>query len=143
MGRIVVVDDAEILRSTLLKALRDIFKHEVYAFGQADEAEVYLEALGQNRGETLVVMDVRLDPRDRYPDGVAAARRLLEKWPELRVVFLTGLGASISEICPGNPPYISKPVTSLNALGAEIEMYLRAPPWRPPANLGRRKGDRE
>jgi len=129
--RILVVDDHEVVRRGLVDFLDRKDQYQVVA-----EAGTVDEALAQARRfePDLVLLDVGL------PDasGVEACRRLIELFPDLRVVFLTGspdeldvLGA----IAAGARGYVLKQTRSA-ALMRTIDAVARGESMFDPAVTG-------
>lgn len=140
---IIVVDDDRILRHAFARIIREEGHHSVLAFQQATDAERMLEAMipsDEGHASTLILMDVNLGVQDVYPDGCAAGRAMLRRWPELRILFVSGHDEQgFLDRCPGHPPFVLKPMPYTDLLQA-IQLHLLAPPWRPlPDDIERRK----
>lgn len=81
---IVVVEDDQDQRLSLANWLRNVGQRVVYVAEKAEEALEFLE--GQS--VDLVLMDIGLPGMD----GIAAARQIKTRWPELRCVLMTDWG---------------------------------------------------
>jgi two-component system cell cycle response regulator CpdR len=84
MGRILLAEDDDSMRR-FLKGVLDRAGHDVVAYGQGDEALVALEAEPFDLLLTDIVMPVM--------DGIELARRAAEKFPGLKIMFITGFAA--------------------------------------------------
>ncbi|MFP5252704.1 MAG: response regulator [Actinomycetes bacterium] len=82
MIRVVVADDQELIREGL-RLLLDA-QDDMSVVGVASDGQAALEVVGSQQPD-VVLMDVRM-PR---LDGVEATRRLLARWPAVRVLVLT------------------------------------------------------
>ncbi|HEX7165999.1 MAG TPA: response regulator transcription factor, partial [Acidimicrobiales bacterium] len=82
MIRAVVVDDQELVRTGVRRILNTASTIDVV--GEASDGDE-VEAVVQQTSPDLVLMDVRM----KRVDGVTATKRLLARWPELRVLVLT------------------------------------------------------
>lgn len=80
--RILLVDDQRLMRD----GLRTLFELEpdLEVVGEAEDGERALDVYAQVQPD-VVLMDVRMPGMD----GVEATRRLLDRWPQARVVILT------------------------------------------------------
>jgi DNA-binding NarL/FixJ family response regulator len=82
--RVLLVDDESLVRHVLSRILADY--PDVEVIGQAatgDEAILSVEALRPH----LVIMDIRMPKMD----GIAAAREIKSKYPEVQIIALTEL----------------------------------------------------
>lgn len=143
MTTILVVDDDPQLRYITTRVLREAAYPRAVAMATAESAELVLHEMPTERWrDTILLMDVSLHPRDKYPDGCVAGRAIAREFPGVRLLFVTGLGGEdVVRRCHGNPPYLLKPVAK-DALLMMVRLILRAPPWPPPVVLERRRGDR-
>lgn len=80
--RILIVDDQRILREGLRTLLS--LEGDLEVVAEAEDGQAALEQYAALRPD-VVLMDIRM-PR---LDGVEATRRLLQRWPDARVIILT------------------------------------------------------
>jgi two-component system, NtrC family, response regulator AtoC len=115
MGRILVVDDEEGLRSFLAEALeRD--GHAVLTAASGEEAAALLE----REGVDLVITDLRMPGR---LDGHALLKKVRAEQPDVEVVVLTAHGSvesAVAAMRAGAFDYLTKP------LGSPAELRLLA-----------------
>lgn len=117
--RILVVDDDAALRERLLRAIvaRGL---DARAAASADEAV----RVAGSFGPTHAVIDMRMPGRS----GLELLSELLERWPELRALVLTGYGSiatAVASVRQGAVDYLSKPADADQILAA---LGLAAPP---------------
>lgn len=118
--RILAVDDEKLMLEALTGAIKEAMPDALLAqFRSAKEA---LEYADENEID-VAFLDIRM----RGMDGLELARKLLEKYPSLNVIFCTGYDEYISEAfreirCNG---YITKPVDA-ESVRKELSC-LRAP----------------
>lgn len=83
MSHILVVDDDHSVRSFTARALM-IDGHTVE---QADDGDIALEALAQNKGRfDLVLSDIRMPAMD----GIEMAKNAARDYPGLKILLMTG-----------------------------------------------------
>jgi DNA-binding NarL/FixJ family response regulator len=82
--RAVVADDVMLIRSGVARLLRDA---GVEVVGEAGDAEALLRLVALERPDVAVI-DIRMPPT-HTDEGLAAARRIREGWPETAVVVLS------------------------------------------------------
>jgi DNA-binding NarL/FixJ family response regulator len=82
--RAVVADDVMLIRSGLARLLTDA---GVEVVGEAGDAETLLRLVALERPDVAVI-DIRMPPT-HTDEGLAAARRIREGWPETAVVVLS------------------------------------------------------
>lgn len=82
--RVVVADDAVLLREGLVRILADAGYDVVAAVGSAPELTVAAAA----HGPGLVIADVRMPPNHR-DDGIIAARQIRQAQPDTAIVLLS------------------------------------------------------
>ena len=102
---ILVVDDQEVVRRSLLRSLADTHCN-LEAVESGDEA---LQAMGAHPFD-LVMLDLRMPGMD----GMSVLRTIKEKWPESEVVILTGypsVETAKEAIRLGAYDYLAKPVS--------------------------------
>lgn len=80
--RVLVVDDHRIVREGLRAMLVDV--PEIEILGEAEDAEGALRLIERERPD-VVLLDLRL----RRTSGLDACRQITERYPDVRVVFLT------------------------------------------------------
>ncbi len=119
MATILLAEDDESMRNFLAKAL-DKAGHDVCAFGQGDLA---LQELDQRHFDLLltdIVMPVM--------DGIELARRATARFPDLKIMFITGFAAvalNPDNKAPKEAKILSKPF-HLRDLVGEIDRMLAA-----------------
>ena len=79
--RILVVDDEECVRRSLVRALHDGARH----VETADDGRVALTALGREPFD-VVLLDLRMPEMD----GVAVLEAIKRQWPDTEVIVITG-----------------------------------------------------
>ena len=79
LPRVLVVDDEEIVRQVLVRALADVVVVE--ASGAEEALDLMVEA-----PVDLVITDIAL----RRMDGCAFAARMRERWPEVPILAISG-----------------------------------------------------
>jgi DNA-binding NarL/FixJ family response regulator len=82
--RIVIAEDSVLLREGLIRLLVDSGEEVVGTAGDAEEAMTVIEA----ERPDIVVMDVRMPP-SHTDEGLRAAIRVRELWPEIAVLVLS------------------------------------------------------
>jgi DNA-binding NarL/FixJ family response regulator len=82
--RIVIAEDSVLLREGLIRLLVDSGEEVVGTAGDAEEAMAVIEA----ERPDIVVMDVRMPPT-HTDEGLRAAIRAREQWPEIAVLVLS------------------------------------------------------
>ncbi len=82
--RAVVADDVMLIRSGVARLLSDA---GVEVVGEAGDAETLLRLVALERPDVAVI-DIRMPPT-HTDEGLAAARRIREGWPETAVVVLS------------------------------------------------------
>ena len=118
MGRILIVDDDEGVRSFLVGALEDR-AHELAEAGDGAEGL----ALARRRGFDVVVTDLKM-PR---LDGLGLLRTLHAEQPELAVVVLTahgGVKSAVEAMRLGALDFLEKPLSGPAELRIVVERAL-------------------
>lgn len=126
-SRILVVDDYDLVRHGLLRALL------MAGYPQSDAMRTAREAVSALEGHPvdLVVMDVTLAADDDYRNGCLAVLDIVARWPGTRTTLLTGWDPSdLPEDCPPGLPIMVKPIGPQPFL-ARVAHLLSHPPWRP------------
>jgi two-component system response regulator RegA len=114
--RLLLVDDDERLRERLLRAFQ---ARGIESRGAADAEEALRVAAELE--PTLAVLDLRMPGRS----GLELLPELLQRWPQLRVLVLTGYGSiatAVASVRQGAVDYLAKPADAdqiLAALGLE------------------------
>ena len=101
--RILAVDDDTSVLQALLAALRQLPGHDLRAATSGDQA--YQTAVAQG-GVDLLVTDVVMDPMD----GLSLRNALLEAFPNLRTIFISGYDLSDYAESIGETPILAKPL---------------------------------
>ena len=125
---ILVVDDERFARQVFYRMLSEE-GYRVFEAGVAEEAIAVLEQA--HRYVSLVLLDVVMP----VVDGVQLGRRILGRWPALRLLYMSAYPAEVlAQHGLDNPavPFLSKPFTR-DELLAEIERALApaTPSWVP------------
>jgi len=103
-GRILIVDDDEVVRRSYLRSLERI-PCNVEAAGDGEEA---LQTMEQNPVD-VVLLDLRMPGQD----GLSVLRTIKQKWPESEVVIITGyptVASAKEALRLGAFDYVAKPV---------------------------------
>ena len=111
-GAILLVDDDDVFRERMARALRDR-GHPVVTAGDGPSA--LAAAVAQK--PTFAVLDLRMPG----PTGLALIAPLLEAAPGVRVVVLTGYGSitsAVDALRAGAHDYLSKPVDADQVIAA-------------------------
>jgi len=111
--KILIVDDAKLMRGMIKKALADIPDTLILEAGNGEEAVQLYKATKPD----LVTMDITMD----YKNGVDAAREILQSDPEAHVIMVTALGQeNLLKDCIdiGVKDFIVKPFTRERLLSA-------------------------
>lgn len=117
---ILVVDDERISRRLASRLLTE----EGYRLLEADGAPEALEVLHQARGRVdLLVLDVVMPGCD----GVELGRRILELWPEQRILYMSAHPAEVVRhgLHRLEVPFLPKPYTREEALAKVREALER------------------
>jgi CheY-like chemotaxis protein len=127
-GRILVVDDDAAVREVTVNMLRQIG----YGVAEADSGQAALDALGRGETYDLVLIDIAM-PGLAGTDTVRLAR---ERWPGLRVLFMTGYADPSGQGDPhtGDDLLIKKPFR-LADLREEVQQALKRRPGGAPDNV--------
>jgi DNA-binding NtrC family response regulator len=106
---ILVVDDEEAVRETIVEAL-GIQGYRVVAAASVEEAEATLHQLGAE-GLQLVITDVHLTPGPQARAGYALAQRWRTMHPRLPVMLMSGdpSNQDLPEVRAGEMQFLLKP----------------------------------
>jgi len=121
-GKIMVVDDEPVVRSTLAKVLTRM-GHTVDAIADARKA---IEKLDSGAAYDLILSDVRMPGMN----GIELYSRILEKAPAMKnkIIFITGdvMGVDIKTFLSNNNlPYLAKPF-DIELLKEKTNMIIMA-----------------
>jgi two-component system cell cycle response regulator CpdR len=119
MANILLAEDDDSMRVFLAKALERA-GHSVASYGQGDEALGELDQQSFDLLLTDIVMPVM--------DGIELARRASARYPELKIMFITGFAAvalNPDNKAPKDAKILSKPF-HLRDLVSEIDRLLAA-----------------
>jgi two-component system cell cycle sensor histidine kinase/response regulator CckA len=104
---ILVVDDERISRRVAYRVLSE----EGYRVLEAEDCPEALEVLSQARGRVdLLIVDVVMPECD----GVELARRVLEEWPDQRILYMSAHPAEVlvqHGLTSLDVPFLAKPYT--------------------------------
>jgi len=115
-GRILVVDDDAAVRAVTAEMLRQIG----YGVAEAANGQATLDALARGEVYDLMIVDIAMPGLN----GIETARRARERWPGLRVLYVTGYAsAAATGLETGDDPVIRKPFR-LAELTAEVNRAL-------------------
>jgi DNA-binding NtrC family response regulator len=109
-GRILIIDDEEIVRTSC----RRILEPEGYAVKTADQGSHGLAIL-ESHPIDLVLTDLMMPDID----GIEVLRSIKEKWPETEVIIMTGYGTvktAVRAMKIGVFDYLEKPFTPADLL---------------------------
>lgn len=127
--RILVVDDYPLLRHLFLHMLLRA------GYERAEGMESSLEAWHAcERGDVaLALIDVGLPEVEGFPNGCALGVRLARRWPDLRVLFISGYEREdLGNRCPPGFPLLTKGMRTPSQLLAQVATAIADPPWIPP-----------
>jgi len=105
-GKILVVDDEEVIRSFLIRTLRYLGYADVEEASNSDEA---LDILSVKEGFALVITDIHMPGQN----GLWLLKKARERSPDTRVVIITAsddLSDAISSLNQGADSYLVKPL---------------------------------
>ncbi len=117
-GRILVVDDDPSVREVTVQMLRQ----GGYGVTEADSGQAALDALARGEAYDLMVVDVAMPGLS----GIETTARARQKFPGLRVLYVTGYADPARPDRCGDDPLIRKPFR-LADLVAEVEAVIRRP----------------
>lgn len=105
MARIVIADDAMIMRRNL-RLILEKDGHEIV--GEARNGDEAYESYGRYKPD-LVTMDITMP----VMDGLAAVKKIMEKYPDAKVVVISAQGNKYSvleAVMNGAASFIVKPI---------------------------------
>ena len=109
MARILVVDDAQIMRVNMIKMLKSL-GHEVV--GQAASGYDAIEQYKKLKPD-LVTMDITMPAHNGIEDGIAATAEIIKFDPSAKIIMVTSHGEQqkvIGAIQSGAANYMLKPI---------------------------------
>ena len=118
-GRIMVVEDDEVIRQMVVELLRE----SGYEVTQAADGKMAMTALERMPSLDMLVSDVGLPG----PNGRQVADYALERFPGVRIIFMTGYAAAVatgSDVISGKAELLVKPF-DMNALLKKVEQMFR------------------
>ena len=116
---VLVVEDQFLIRMITVDVIEDA-GFRVYAADRADEA---IRMLEQRRDIGFVFTDIEMPGS---MDGLALARRVGDRWPDIRVIVTSGGGQTSRMNLPPGGVFIAKPY-SLETLVAKLRATLAEP----------------
>jgi PAS domain S-box-containing protein len=132
-GRILVVDDDAAVREVTVQMLRQLG----YGVAEADGGQAAIDALSRGEVYDLMLIDLAMPGLN----GIETVRRARERWPGLRVLYVTGYAdfAAIERRI-GDDPLIKKPFRLVELRGEvrRAMRKIRAGEGRNVVPLGRR-----
>lgn len=135
---ILVVDDERISRRVAYRILSE----EGYRVLEAENYPETISVLSQARGRIdLVMIDVVMPECD----GVELARRVLEEWPDQRILYMSAHPAEVlmrHGLASLNVPFLAKPYTRDEALAKVREALERRHQDQADPSVERRKRPR-
>lgn len=111
---ILVVDDEPVV----CNSVRKILSRYGYLVDESYSAQEALERIEQNRYE-LVILDLIM-PK---VSGMEVLKTIKERWPDLRVIVITGYGSvssAVETIRNGAEEYLTKPFTPSELIAAVV-----------------------
>ncbi len=105
------------------------------AVGRMEFAESLRQegAMPEDRRYDLVILDLSLSPKDIFQDGCLAGLAMIQRWPDTRLLFVSGYdrATAIERFqCPASIPLFEKP-DHIKVFLARVATQLSLPPWRP------------
>ena len=118
-GRVLVVDDDAAVREITVQMLRQAG----YGVVESENGQAALDALGRGEVYDLMVIDVAMPGLS----GVETIRRARERWPALRVLYISGYAdIADAELQAGDDPMLKKPFR-LTELTAAVREAIKQP----------------
>jgi CheY-like chemotaxis protein len=115
-GRILVVDDDAAVRAVTAEMLRQIG----YGVAEAASGQAALDALARGEIYELAIVDIAMPGLN----GIETVRRARERWPGLRVLYVTGYAdAAVTGVETDDDPLIRKPFR-MSELAAGVNRAL-------------------
>lgn len=109
--KILLVDDEAVVLTTMFEIVSSVGRHEIFS---ATNGETALAIAAEQNGIDLLVTDVVMEPMD----GFELRQKLLEQFPDLITIFVSGYDLSdFSEFTRGHK-IIAKPVQAADLLAA-------------------------
>lgn len=123
MAKVLVVDDAKVMRITLGNMLKKL-GHEVVA--EADSGHAGIEMYEKHQPD-LVTMDITMPAFNGINDGIDAVKGIKQNHPDAKVIMVTSHGEQekvIRAIQSGASNYLLKPI-DINKLEEVINKTLK------------------
>lgn len=99
---LLVEDEPLVLRSTAA-----LFADDGFEVAEASGYEEALSRLADDPGTAILVTDINLDGGG--PDGLALARAVAERWPDMRIVIVSGCVRPAGGDYPERAIFFTKP----------------------------------
>lgn len=118
-GKILVVDDEDIVRTSCNRALTP----EGYEVKMARNGSDGIRMIGEEKFD-IVLTDLKMPDMD----GIEVLKRIKQEWPEIEVIIITGyqtVDTAVKAIKLGAYDYIEKPFTP-DALIAAVTKALES-----------------
>ena len=118
--RILLVDDETSVIQTLLATLKTLPGHDVRV---ATSGEKALEGASSMGGLDLLITDVVMEPTD----GFTLRDQMVERYPNVRTIFISGYDLSDYEAQTANHQVLQKPIDSqtlLTAVHRELASFM-------------------
>jgi two-component system cell cycle sensor histidine kinase/response regulator CckA len=135
LTQILVVDDEPVVRRFVFRLLNSE-GYRVFEASDLDEAMLVLQTTRQPLD--LAILDVRMPV-----NGVEAARRIHQHWPEQRVMFMSAYPAQLLAQLGGDAElfytFLAKPFTRDELLAKVAEALRRPVPGQPDPGLRPRR----
>ena len=121
MAKVLIVDDAKIMRMNISKMLKEL-NHTIVA--EAASGYEAIEAYKKHEGEIdLVTMDITMPKDQGIEDGIAAVDHIIAFDPNAKIIMVTSHGEQqkvIKAVQKGASNYLLKPI-QMDALKAALD----------------------
>jgi DNA-binding NtrC family response regulator len=124
-GTVLVIDDEEPVRETLVEVL-SFYDYHVITAASVAEAEDAKDRLGAD-GMHLVISDIHLTPGSQVRAGYALAQRWCAEYPRLPIILISGDSSNqdLPEVREGALRFLLKPFRMENFLDAVRDAFGR------------------